>query len=80
MKRKLFFGFLALLGLCGSIYAQMVMPRSDESNYSYCSRHCQPNATGDCTIYIVDNDGGSGIYRCGDGVIIDDGEVEQPYD
>ena len=41
MKLKLFIGFLAMLGLCGSICAQMIMPRADESNAEFCKKHLQ---------------------------------------
>ena len=77
---KLFIGILAMLGLCGSLYAQMIMPRVDESNSVFCKNHCQPNESGFCTIYIVDNEGGEGMYTCGQGVIIYDSEEEQPND
>ena len=80
MKLKLFIGFLAMLGLCGSICAQMIMPRADESDAEFCKKHCQPNDSGDCALYTIDNVGGVGYYTCGVGVLIYDSEVEQPND
>lgn len=80
MKRNLFFVILALLGLCGSIYAQMILPRADESNSDFCKKNCQPHSPDYCVIYIVDNEGGAGIYTCGEGVLIYDSEIEQPVD
>ena len=78
MKFKLFIGFLAMLGLCGSICAQMIMPRADESTSEFCRKHCQPNETGDCAVFGVDNKGVSFVYTCGEGVLIYDSEEEQP--
>ena len=46
----------------------------------FCKKHCQPNESGNCVIYNIDNEGGAGIYTCGEGVLIYDGEVEQPND
>lgn len=75
MKRNLFFIILALLGLCGSIYAQMAN-RSVDENWKFCDEHCQPNKTGECTVYIVGNEGAYGVISCGSGVIIYNSEPE----
>ena len=75
MKRHLFSVILALLGLCGSIYAQMAN-RSTDDDWDFCQEHCQPNQTGRCTVYTIGSDGGYGAFTCGVGVIIYDSEPE----
>ena len=73
MKTKMLLGLLALLGLCGSVYAQ-IMSKGDSSNEEFCESFCQPNESGFCTLYEVSATGEMGLYSCGPGVLIYDSE------
>lgn len=75
MKVKILLGILTVVGLCTGIYAQVITPKS--INIDYCSI-CQPNTQRVCETYIVDNEGGYGLYVCDKSINIYD--VAPPED
>ena len=69
MKPKILIGILAFIGLCSGIYAQVINPKSIDEDY--CSI-CQPNNQRVCETYIIDNEGGYGLYVCSKNINIYD--------
>lgn len=75
MRTKILFGFVAFIGLCGQIFAQMTNPKS--SNEDLCDL-CQPHKTHDCVTFIIyPENPQAGIYYCGPGVNIYDSEPDE---